>query len=58
MERFGHMFDGFQALKEIADNGGDLREWAERLADYLGEWDNLNEAWPMVQSEDGTQHGA
>lgn len=43
---FGHCGDAFARLREISEDGGDLREWAVQLADLLGETANLDAFWP------------
>src|SRR5690554_7852508 len=49
-EHFGNMFDAFTSLRVIAENGGDLRAWAEEVADLLGEFENFQEAWTDYQN--------
>jgi len=44
------MFDAYLALKEVAENGGDLRQWAEKTAALLGEETNLDASWPVDEN--------
>ncbi|TVQ37902.1 MAG: hypothetical protein EA384_10450 [Spirochaetaceae bacterium] len=43
---YGNMADAFRALRDIAEDGGDLREWAIATAELLGEESNLDSVWP------------
>lgn len=48
MEHFGHWFDAFARLREIAESGsqsGELKAWAEAVAELNGERENFTEAW-------------
>ena len=43
---YGNMAEAFLALRDIAENGGSLRESASAVAAHLGEERNLDAALP------------
>jgi hypothetical protein len=47
---YGNMADAFEALRDIAENGGDLRQWASATAALLGEETNLEAVWPEYRA--------
>ena len=52
MNTFGNLGDAFARLREVAEQectrygAAELREWAQALAQFLGEEINLDAAWP------------